>query len=189
MNLVELLDFLIRHPDGGQAGGLRGHHVNADTEISAQGRNAGTHELHYLVFHIAVFEDRADDGQRHVLRAHALHRFAGKINTYHAGHFNVIGLVQKLLYQLRSALSHGHGSQSAVTGMGIGAQNHLSAARKHFPCELVDDRLMRRHIDAAVFLRAGQAEHMVILVDGAAHRAQGIVAVGEHIGDREPGQP
>ena len=72
--------------------------------------------------------------------------------------------------------------------MGIGAQNHLSAARKHFPCELVDDRLMRGHIDAAVFLRAGQAKHVVIFVDGAAHRAQGIVAVGEHVGDREFGQ-
>ena len=42
---------------------------------------------------------------------------------------------------------------------------------------------MRRHIDAAVFLSGGKAEHVVVLVDGAAHGAQGVVAAGEHIGN------
>ena len=47
---------------------------------------------------------------------------------------------------------------------------------------------MRRHIYAAVLLRAAQAEHVVILVDGTAYRAERVMAVGEHIGDGESGQ-
>ena len=38
---------------------------------------------------------------------------------------------------------------------------------------------------AAVLLGRRQAEHMVVLVDGAPHGAQGVVAVGEHIGQGE----
>ena len=45
---------------------------------------------------------------------------------------------------------------------------------------------MRRNIDAAVAFCTGKAKHVVILVDGAAHRAQTVVAVGEHVGDGEP---
>ena len=44
---------------------------------------------------------------------------------------------------------------------------------------------MRRDIDAAVFFRGRQSEHVVILVDGPADRAQRIVAVGQDIGQRE----
>ena len=44
---------------------------------------------------------------------------------------------------------------------------------------------MRRYIDAAVFLRAGQPEHVVILIDRTAHRAEAVVAVRQHIWDRE----
>ena len=69
--------------------------------------------------------------------------------------------------------------------MRIGAEDHPAAARKHFSCILMDYRLMGRYIDAAVTLRAGKAEHVVILIDRAAHRAQGIMAVGKHIGNRE----
>ena len=44
---------------------------------------------------------------------------------------------------------------------------------------------MRRNINAAVTLRAGQAEHVVILVDGAADRTEAVVAVGKYVGNRE----
>ena len=44
---------------------------------------------------------------------------------------------------------------------------------------------MRRYIDAAVLLRAGQSEHVVIFIDSAAHRAERVMTVGQHIGHRE----
>ncbi len=69
--------------------------------------------------------------------------------------------------------------------MGIGAQNHAAALRQHLSGVLVDDCLMRGHVDSAVLLRAGQPEHVVIFVDSAAHRAQGIVTVCEHVGHGE----
>ena len=44
---------------------------------------------------------------------------------------------------------------------------------------------MGGHKLAAVLLGGGQAKHMVVLVDGAAHGAQGVVTVGQHIGQGE----
>ena len=52
----------------------------------------------------------------------------------------------------------------------------------HLAHVLVDNRHVRRHIDAAVLLRRRETEHVVVLVDGAAHRRQAVVAVGQHIG-------
>ena len=72
--------------------------------------------------------------------------------------------------------------------MGIRPENHASALGKHFTRKLMDDRLMRRNIDPAIFLRGGQSEHVVIFIDRSADRAQRIVAVGQHIRNREPGQ-
>ena len=46
----------------------------------------------------------------------------------------------------------------------------------------MDHRLIGGDIVAAVLDGGGQAEYMVVLVDGAAHGAQAIVAVGQHIG-------
>ena len=69
--------------------------------------------------------------------------------------------------------------------MAVRSQNHLSAARQHFSGKLMDHRLMRGDIDSAVALRAGQAEHVIVLVDRAAHSARTVVAVGQHIGNRK----
>ena len=47
-------------------------------------------------------------------------------------------------------------------------------------------------VNAAVFFRRGEAEHVVILVDGAAHGAQAVVTVGEGVWNGEllhPGGP
>ena len=73
--------------------------------------------------------------------------------------------------------------------MAVGAQHHFAAAGQHFPGILVDDRLVGGHIVAAVFYRGGQTEGMVVGIDGAAHGAQAVVAVGEHIGHGEFRQP
>ena len=50
---------------------------------------------------------------------------------------------------------------------------------------LVDDGLVGGDVDAAVLLGGGQAEDVVVLVDGAAHGAEAVVTVGQHIGHGE----
>ena len=189
MDPVKFLDLFIGLPDGGQAGGLSGHNVHADTEISTQLGHARAHKLHNFIFHIAFGKDCADNGQSHILRTDTLCRLAGQIDGNHAGHIDIVGLTEQLLYQLRSALAHGHGSQRAVTGMGIRAQNHLSALCQHLTGKLVDNCLMRGHINSTVLFRTGQTKHVVILVDGSAHGTKAVMTVGQHIGDREFLQP
>ena len=49
----------------------------------------------------------------------------------------------------------------------------------------MNDRNMRRNIDAPVFLSRRQAEHVVILIDGPSHRAKSIVAICQYIRNRE----
>jgi hypothetical protein len=49
----------------------------------------------------------------------------------------------------------------------------------------MDDRLMSRNVDSAVFLSGGKTEEMVILVDGTANGTKAVMTVGKHIGDRE----
>ena len=45
-----------------------------------------------------------------------------------------------------------------IAGVGIRAEDHLAAACEHFSCKLVDNRLMRRYINAAVFFCTSQSE-------------------------------
>ena len=103
----------------------------------------------------------------------------------HAGIGDVIGLAQKLLDQLRAALADGHGAVSAVAGMGVGAEDHPSAAGVHLAHIAVNDGLVGGNEFAAVPFGRRQAENVVVLVDGAADGAQGVVAVGQHIGQRK----
>ena len=92
---------------------------------------------------------------------------------------------EELLDQLGAALAHTHGAQRAVAGVRVGAQDHLTAARQLLACIGVDDRLVGGDVDTAVLLGGGETEDVVILVDGAAHGAQGVVAVGHGIGNGE----
>ena len=69
--------------------------------------------------------------------------------------------------------------------MGIGAKDHPAAACHRFAHILVNDRDMRGNIDSAVLLCGTQTKHVIILIDGAAHSAQRVVAVGQDIGERE----
>ena len=65
--------------------------------------------------------------------------------------------------------------------MGVRAKDHIAASGKGLTCILVDNRLIGRHIDAAIFLCSAKAEHVVVLIDGAAHCAQRVVAVSHSI--------
>ena len=101
------------------------------------------------------------------------------------GGVDVPGVLQKLLHQFAAAFADTHVAQGAVAGVGVGAQDHVAAGREGFAGILMDNRLVRRDIDTAVLLCGGEAEHVVVLIDGAAHRAQGVVAVGHGIRNRE----
>ena len=98
---------------------------------------------------------------------------------------NIVGFAQKLLDQLRTALTDGDRAVSAVACMRIGAENHSAAACIHFAHIAVNYGLMCRNKFAAVFFCRGQTEHMIVFIDRAADGAQGVVAVGQHIGKRK----
>ena len=185
MGLQEGLRLPVGAPDGAQAGGLGGHNVHAVAVIGRHGGYARSHEFHDLVLDIAVFEDRADDGQGDVLRADKGLRLSGEIHRDHARIGHVVRVPQQLLYQLAAAFADGHGAQRAVARMRVRTEDHPAAAGVHLAHVLMDHGHMRRNIDPAVFLCRGEAEHVVVLVDGAAHGAEGVVAVGQHIGNRE----
>ena len=88
--LVPLLYGIICLPDGGQAGGLCGHNVDADSEIRGQLGYAGAHELHHLILYITLLEGCADDGKRHILRAYAPCHLALEVDRYHAGTCHIV---------------------------------------------------------------------------------------------------
>ena len=73
--------------------------------------------------------------------------------------------------------------------MRVAAEDHAADARLDLAHVLMDDRDVRRNEVGSVFFGGGKAEHMVVLVDGAADRAQRIVAVCERVRERELLQP
>ena len=76
--------------------------------------------------------------------------------------------------------------------MGVGSEDHAAWGGIALPHVGVDDGLMGRDKLAAVLLAGRESEEMVVLVDGTAHGAQGIVAVGQYVGQwelLEPGGP
>ena len=119
------------------------------------------------------------------MRADAGARGAREVDGDNAGIGDVVGVAQQLLCQLAAALAHGHSAQSAVAGVRVGTQDHLAATGKVLAHKGVDDGDVRRDEDAAVLLGRREAKDVVVLVDGAAHGAQRIMAVGEHVGQRE----
>ena len=119
VDLVEFPDYFIRLPDGGQASRLRCHHIDTNPEIRTQLRNAWSYELHDFIIHIAVLEYRLNNGKGDVLGAHALYRPAIQIDGNDTRHPNIVGLIQKLLDKLRSALSHRHGAKRPITSMAV----------------------------------------------------------------------
>ena len=176
---------LVGGPDARQASGLGGHDVDAVAVVGRHARDAGAHELHDLVLDVALGKDGADDGECYIVRADAGARGAREVDGNDAGIGDIVGVAQQLLCQLATALAHGHGAQGAIAGVRVGAQDHLAAAGEVLTHKGVDDRNMGRNEDAAVLLSSGKAKDVVVLVDGAAHGAQRVMAVGEHVGQRE----
>ena len=172
-------------PHGGQAGGLGGHHVDPGAVIHGQALYARSKELHDGVLHHALLEGGLHQRQRHVLRAHTGPGRPGEVDGDHLRIGDVIGFFQQLPGQLGPALADGHRPVSAVTGVGIGSQDHFAGGGVAFPHIGVDHALVGGDELAAVLLGGGQAEDVIVLVDGTAHGAQRIVTVGQHIGHRE----
>ena len=185
MNGQGFLYHVVGLPDGAEAGSLGGHHVDSAAVVHGKGGNAGAEELHDGILHGTGGERLFNDAQGHILRADTGTGLAGEINAHHLGQVNVIGPAKQLLDQLGAALANGHGAVCAVAGVRVGTDDHLSAAGIPLPHIGVNDRLMGRDKLAAVLLGSGQAEHVVVLVDGAAHCAQAVMTVRQHIGQRK----
>ena len=87
-------------------------------------------------------------------------------------------------YKLGSALTHGNGAESAVAGMAVRTEYHLSAASKALAHYRVNDSLMCGNVDSAVLLCGGETENMVVLVYCSADGAEAVMTVCEHVGYR-----
>ena len=176
---------LVGGPDARQAGGLGGHDVDAVAVVGRHARDTGAHELHNLVLNVTLGKDGTDDGECHIVRADAGARGAREVDGDDTGIGDIVGVAQQLLCQLATALAHGHGAQSAVAGVRVGAQDHLAAAGEVLTHKGMDDRDMGRNEDAAVLFGSREAKDVVVLVDGATHGTQRVMAVGKHVGQRE----
>ena len=183
--LEVLLCNIVRLPDGGPAGCLGGHNINAVAVVGGKIGNAGADKLHDPVLHIAVGVGGGHQRQRDIVGADAGVGLAGQIDGDHAGVGHIIGAADQLLGQLAAALANGHRAQRTIAGVGVRAEDHPAAAGHHFPVIAVDDRHVRRDIDAAVLVRGGQGKLVVVLIDGAAHGAEAVVAVRHDIGQRK----
>ena len=106
-------------------------------------------------------------------------------DQHHLGRVDVPGVPEQLLHQLAAAFTHAHVTQRAIARVGVGAEDHIAAGGEGLAGILMDNSLVGRHIDTAIFLRGGKAEHVVVLVDRTADGAQGIVAVGHCVRQRE----
>ena len=181
----ECVRVLVGGPDARQAGGLGGHDIDAVAVIGRHACDARAHKLHDLVLDVALGKDGADDGERHVVRADAGARGAREADGDNAGIGNVVGVAQQLLCQLAAALAHGHGAQGTIAGVRVGTQDHLAATGEVLAHKGVDDGDVRRDEDATVLFGRGKAKDVVVLVDGATHGTQRVMAVGEHVRQRE----
>ena len=176
---------VVGDPDGGPAGGLGGHDVDRVAVFHGQAGDAGADELHDLVLDVAVLVDRADDAQSNVVGADAGLGRAGQIDRDDARALEIVGSSNELLGQLAAAFADAQGADGAVAGVGVGAEDHLAAAGHQLSVEGVDVAEVGGDIDAAELMRGGEGELVVVFVDRAADRAQGVVAVGEQIRKRE----
>ena len=142
-------------------------------------------ELEHLVLHETALEGGLHQGDGDIVRAHAVARLALEPDQHHLGRVDVPGVPEQLLHQLAAAFAHAHVAQRAVARVGIGTEDHVAAGGEGLTGILMDNSLVGRHIDTAIFLRGGKAEHVVVLVDRTADGAQGIVAVGHGVRQRE----
>ena len=135
VGLVELLHFLIGFPNGGQTRSLRGHHVDTAAEIGAEGFQTGANELQHLVFHKSILKGSTHKGNRHVVRSDTPAGRARHVHQHHLRRGNIPGVLQQLLRQFGSALTHAHGTESTVAGVAVGAQDHTAALGQLLSCK------------------------------------------------------
>ena len=116
------------------------------------------------------------------MRSDSFPRCSAQVNQNHLWIGEVVSVFEQLFDQFRAAFSEAHRAKTSVTGMAVRAQNHFSAAAEHFPGILMNDGLMCRHKDTAVFFRGGKPEQVIVLIDRPADSTQTVVTVGERIG-------
>jgi len=150
---VEILNGFVGLPHGGEARRLGGHHVQAQPEIDGQVLYAGACELQDLVFDEAACVHRLAERQRRVVGADARPRGTGQVDQHDLRILHVVGVLEKLLDQLRPALAHAHRAQRAVAGVAVRAQDHAAGFGHRLAGVLVDDGEVRRDVDAAVLDR------------------------------------
>ena len=185
MQCVKFFDLVICTPDRRQTGCLCCHNIDTDTEFCTQIGNTWSYEFHDFVVHIAVGKYFTDNRQCHVLRTYTLHRFARQINADYPRHIDIIRSAKQLFSQFAAAFTDSHCTKGTVTCMTVRPQNHAAAGCQHFTGKLMDDCLMWRYVNAAVFLGTCKSKHMVIFIDRAADCTKTVVAVRQYIRNRE----
>ena len=165
MLVKERLRCGIGSPDRGQAGGFRRHDIDTVTVVCRHAGYARADELHHLILDIAVLEDRTLDRECDIVRTDEWLWLTGEVDGYHARISDVIGLLEELLTELSATLTDGHGTEGTITGMGIGAEDHLSAAGEVLTHELMTYSDMRWNVDSAVLLCSGESEVVVVVID------------------------
>ena len=87
-------------------------------------------------------------------------------------------------YALQNIVQNGDHIVAADNLYG-GSFNLITHTLSYFSRKLVNNRLMRRNIYAAILLCTGQSKYMVILVNRTAYCTKGIVAVCQNVGHRK----
>ena len=96
----------------------------------------------------------------------------GEVDGYHARISDVIGLLQELLTELSATLTDRHGTEGTITGVGIGAEDHLAAAGEVLTHELMTYGDMRWNVDSAIFLCGRETEVVIVVIDRTTDRAE-----------------
>ena len=93
MGFQRFFHCLVGAPDGAEAAGLRGHNVDAAAVVHSQIGYTGAKELHDAVFHGALGERRANQGNGYVLGTDAGPGCAGEVDGNDPGIGDVIGFI------------------------------------------------------------------------------------------------
>ena len=182
---VVLLNLLVGNPDRAETGGLGGHHVDSVTEVGRKESHARAGELKHLVLHETVLEHGLDEGDGHIMRADSLLRLAFEPNQHNLRSVDVPSVVEELLHKLAAAFADTHAAERTVARVAVGTEDHAAATGESLADILMNNCLIGRNIDTTVLLGGGEAEDMVVLVDGTTDSAQRVVAVGHRVRDRE----
>ena len=176
---------VVGHPDRRQTRGLSGHDIDTIAEVDGQVLHARTGKLEHLVLHEAAFEGCLHQRNSHIVRTNALLRSALEPYEHYLGRVDIPSVAQQLLHELATAFADTHVAKRSIACVAVGTEDHVAALRHLLTHILVDDGLVGGHVDAAVFLGCRETEDVVVFIDGATDGAEGVVAIGHGIGQRE----